>query len=222
MEPFIVENAVNSCYIDSLLVALFFSRSVFENMLTTDPKTPQVIYLQEYIRLNFVEYIRNNKSVLEDSINTIRDLCTKCGWINDKLQQQHVHEFYTFLLDQFNAPKIETKNKQKCYTTWEDINNKNIQNSPYILGIHLDKQLDRVDIPKKIHPTAQVFPFYHEWDFHAAICICNNHYYTLLVHEKQFLIFDDKKVPCLQLVDMSDTILIKRIKTESIFLIYRA
>ncbi len=119
IEPFMVENAINTCYIDSLLVGLFLSPSVISNLLTSDPKTVNAIYLQEYIASNFVECIRNNKSVLEETVSMIRTLCIDNGWMAEKskkksdnyndeyIEQQDISEFYTFILNLLSGPVID-------------------------------------------------------------------------------------------------------------------
>ena len=50
MEPFIIENAINTCYIDSLLMGLLYKSSSINNILTNDIKNSIGIYLQEYIK----------------------------------------------------------------------------------------------------------------------------------------------------------------------------
>ena len=109
--PLIVQNAGNTCYIDSLLISIFFEKS-FDKLLITDPKITNAIYLQEFIKIQFVDCIRQDKSVLEDTINTMRQLLYENGWKKDETEifsQQDVTEFYTFLVDIFNGPLIETR-----------------------------------------------------------------------------------------------------------------
>lgn len=117
-KPFIVDNAVNTCYISSLLMGLFYNESPIENILFNNAKMGTGIYLQEYIKNNFVDCVRNNKSVLSESIDMIRHLCIINGWnseyitdLEKHLNQQDVSEFYKFMSDLFNIPQIEIQKK---------------------------------------------------------------------------------------------------------------
>jgi ubiquitin C-terminal hydrolase len=116
IEPFIIENAGNSCYIDALLVGLLFTPSHIDNLLKKDLTNTNSIYLQEYIKINFVNNIRENKSIFHDTIEMIRQLCLHNGWrkntTNDEcMNQQDVNEFYTFLMQQFESGMIEIQRK---------------------------------------------------------------------------------------------------------------
>lgn len=112
MQTLIVENAGNTCYISSLLMGLFYKPSS-NNLLSNDIKDGNLIYLQEYIRINFIEKVRSNKSVSFSIMDEIRLLCLINGWKNDKeiYDQQDVNEFYIFLIEKFNGPLIETQRK---------------------------------------------------------------------------------------------------------------
>lgn len=138
IEPFIVENAINTCYIDSLLMALFYSPSVIENLLNNDPKNGTAIYLQEYVKFNFINQIRNNKSILEDTVNMIRTICIQLGWKNNTnnteeyFEQQDITEFFIFLLDLFNGPTIEIQRKTITDTFSDEIEIGTIEKIPFI------------------------------------------------------------------------------------------
>ena len=72
------------------------------------------MYLQEYIRLHFVNNIRAGISVLAEIINMLRELLIENGWNkelpDEHLKQQDVNEFYTFLIDILNHPIRNPKN----------------------------------------------------------------------------------------------------------------
>ena len=112
---FCVENAGNTCYIDSLLMGLFFEESVIERLLTSDikdgPNSGTIMYLQEYIKLHFVDNVRNGLSVMTDVIMMLRELLIENGWKKDLpeeyFEQQDVNEFFTFLMDILNGPLLE-------------------------------------------------------------------------------------------------------------------
>jgi ubiquitin C-terminal hydrolase len=108
--PCVVENGINTCYIDSLFVALFYKNSQIDKLLNIDPIDVSAIYLQELIKTKFVDIIRKNYIVTSDVINEIRNYAHISGWcelkpfIDDK---EDVSEFYHFLINIFSAKYIE-------------------------------------------------------------------------------------------------------------------
>jgi len=117
---FIIENSGNTCYIDSLLMALFYHPSHIDGILRKIPKNTDNIYLQEYIYECFVQQVRKNNSILMDTIDTLRYICIRCGWIcfEEVYEQQDVNEFYTFLMETFDTVPIQFKKE-----TFTDISN---------------------------------------------------------------------------------------------------
>ncbi|AYV77301.1 MAG: ubiquitin carboxyl-terminal hydrolase [Barrevirus sp.] len=141
MEYFIIENAVNTCYIDSLLVSLFYKPVLpIDNILNKDLKNVVATYLQEYIKERFVKAIRSNKSVLRDDIEMIRVICSQIGWptlqTKDKqdahLDQQDVTEFFCFLLDTFEVEKINIQRYSLKNNQGEEVEPANKEVIPYI------------------------------------------------------------------------------------------
>jgi ubiquitin C-terminal hydrolase len=116
-EAFIVENVGNTCYIDSLLMALFYNQTLIDRLLVKDITETMGIYLQEYIKEKFVNLVRKKNSVIAEDINMIRTLCFQLGWrkdgnIDDEyINQQDVNEFYIFLMELFQNEQIETIRK---------------------------------------------------------------------------------------------------------------
>ena len=120
MKPFIVENGVNTCYIDSLLIALFYIPSKTISMLNNDLSNSHYIYLQEYIKHDFLGEVRANLSVLAEVGENIRNLSMHCGWHADLLDktkddyysQRNVVDYFNFLLNLFRGPLIETVSEE--------------------------------------------------------------------------------------------------------------
>lgn len=128
---FIVENGGNTCYIDSLLMALFYTPSHIDGVLNKKLKNDQYSYIQEFIMQKFVNRVRNGKSVSSEEINELRIILITNGWLdfNSIFQQQDVNEFYTFLLDKFDITPIELE--KKIYTDNND-NKTIIEKLPFI------------------------------------------------------------------------------------------
>lgn len=114
---FAVENGGNTCYIDSLLMALFYTPSHIEQLLSQDPKTTPAIYLQEFIHYNLIEPVRSQTSVSSDDMNTLRRICIENDWLNnvinidpeEQYSQQDVTEFFSFISNLFNNEPIKIK-----------------------------------------------------------------------------------------------------------------
>ena len=161
MESFIIENTGNTCYIDSLLMALFYSNSHLEKLLNKEINNTLGIYLQEYIKEKFIDSVRNNKSVFSDDIDMIKTLCFQLGWRrnnsldNDEFEkQQDVNEFFTFLIEIFEQEQIEIIRN----TISEGIpENNDIGIKEYIPFIPLSLSLE-----KKIVTVKQIL---HDWLF---------------------------------------------------------
>ena len=115
---FIVENTGNFCYISTLIIGLFLPNSKINNLLTRDLKNTGGIYLQEFIKVNFIDQIKEGKSVLKETVEYIRNLCYQLGWRkniedNNEYQHQDLNGFYVFLMDIFENIPIEFKRTVK-------------------------------------------------------------------------------------------------------------
>lgn len=114
VEPFIVDNAGNTCYIDSLLMGLFYHNTHIERLLNKDIKSTLGLYIQEYIKENFINQVRKNKSVTASDMEMFRLLIFQAGWRKNSSSydeeltyQQDVNEFYIFLMELLESDKIE-------------------------------------------------------------------------------------------------------------------
>lgn len=100
MNTFIVANGLNTSYIDSLLVALFYKSSHIEEMISQDPEDSKFVYLQELINTNFIEPIRKNFSIDSAIINELRNVSLICGWKNcgNLVDLYNVSDYIKFLM----------------------------------------------------------------------------------------------------------------------------
>lgn len=152
-KPFQITNAINSCYIDSLLISLFyFNSSICTTLLKQDPKEPYAIYLQELILNEMILPARNCQTITFDTISLIRNVCSELGWKSNNeeyLEQQDVSEFYEFLMDKFGGILIEVQRE----TIFQGFNNKDISNMeklPFI-PLSINKEKSIVYIKNMLH-----------------------------------------------------------------------
>jgi len=97
---FIVEDGLNTSYIDSLFVALFYLPSDIHNIFLMDiPNDMKYSYLQDLIFENFVLNMRSNVFIDSSIINEIRNYMIFCGWMDkkDMMDLHLVSNFYNFL-----------------------------------------------------------------------------------------------------------------------------
>lgn len=135
----IVENGFNTCYIDSLLMSLFYTPSIiYNNMLECDPVNPEFLYLQEMIKTNFVEPLRKDTSIAitSDTINEIRNYSFINGWKlsepEELSEQQDVTEYFTFLLENFNNQTIHVERTTITEGIRSNDDNGHLEKLPFI------------------------------------------------------------------------------------------
>lgn len=247
IKPFLIENAGNTCYIDSLLVGLYLNKSILDNTLKNNINNVVGMYLQEYIKHNFLNRIRNGKSVTGDIVETIRVLLINCGW-DILFNQSPINDFYNFFSDLLEINKINLLNKDSIryiqHNLNEDISVKDIvnkwikhhnfmTNTPALVPIFINrfendtKNINQVVIQKKICPLLNKSLIgSYEWIFHSAIChkgsnIKNGHYYTLIKINTKWYIFDNKHIPSLREISMSDEKIVENIKRDCVLIMYR-
>ena len=271
--PMVIENGYNTCYIDSLLVAIFYNKTQYVDfILDCVPRKPEGYYLQELIKLKFVEPLRKQYSISTSTMNEIRNYSIICGWTNesDIDGQKDCSEFYTFFADLFNVPNLEfeileiknnmlTENTQKCKlpfiplypmenTTikilleqWINtkINNSSchcykLSNIPQYVIFYINRFNNsntrnnyKVDIMKKIkffgnNDSSQN---YLKWKISGIVCHRGSsnksgHYYSVIVSNKKWLMFDDMSVPSFEQIDFVDKDICNKIMLEAILAIY--
>lgn len=159
MEPFIIENAGNTCYIDSLLMSLFYTPTHIDRLLNKEIKNTMGIYLQEYIKEKFVNNIRNNKSITYDDIEMIRALCFQIGWRNspdtnknndEYINQQDVNEFFIFLMDLFENECIEITKSTLSDNSSDKMDNNVVEKIPFI-PLALPESIANISIKQMLH-----------------------------------------------------------------------
>lgn len=144
---FIVENPGNCCYIDSLLMALFYSPSYTNTLLINNIADVEAMYLQECVKEQFVNLVQNHKSVSIDNINFIKYMLLQNGWktFQELYEQQDISEFYTFLIKKFEGQLIEIKRKTISEEPSKDSAGK-IEKIPFIPLSFGSKQSDSINV----------------------------------------------------------------------------
>jgi hypothetical protein len=104
----IVEDGMNTSYIDCLLITLFYKPNKYLiSQLDKNPDKPSGIYLQELIKEKFIEPLQRNFSISSSTLNEIRNYSAICGFnMIDIIKEQNIIDYYSFLSDLFNLEKL--------------------------------------------------------------------------------------------------------------------
>jgi hypothetical protein len=165
---FKVDDGLNTSYIDSLLVALFYKSSIIQNMLINIPENSAFLYLQDQIQRDFVDQIRQNYSISSSLINEIRNYSIICGWKNgfgNIVELFNVSDFYIFLATGFGMGLLNFEITPEINNNLNNINNyQNIlikfsTNQPSSIKILLDEWINNNLL--KINNNKQPTQCYH-------------------------------------------------------------
>lgn len=116
---FIIENGLNTSYIDSVIMALFYKMTHLQELLSKIPEKNKFSYLQDLIN-NVIDQVRRNCSIDSSFINEIRNYSFICGWKEGMslVELYNVMDYIDFLLKGFDFGGINfeivelTKNSQ--------------------------------------------------------------------------------------------------------------
>lgn len=218
---FIVEKGINTSYISSILVAMFLKPSKISDMLMNDINNINMYYLQETIRVNFVDRIRNNCSIELSTINEIRNISFFLNWkqTDDPLTQFNINDFYTFI----------TKNMSNTYIHYilnpdnislETSINELIQNFEPVeknidfVSFYINRKNNRViEIMKEVKIAGQK----RNKKIHAVVCYSDRYYAIIKINDKWYL-FDEQSLPSIVPLDIK--IIKDRIQKFCVMLFY--
>lgn len=230
-----MENKNN--FIGNLLVALFYSPGGYiSDLLNKNIKNTMVIYLQEYIKTNFLDPLRALKKISNTAMETIRNLSKQNGWNNGGDAGVDITNYYKFLMTVLENPKIQIGNDKfehfMEFTVKESVTVKQlvsgwvtghpIVNIPIIIAIKINRENPdvKIDIQKKIVPI-KTDMLNSEWFIYSIICMSGGHHYVLvdLKFENKWLSFDDMANPYMKEIRVVE--LAEKIQRECVFLIYK-
>jgi phage gp36-like protein len=240
---FIVSNGLNTSYIDSLLMALFYVHTELNEVLIQDPCDVKFVYLQELINQNFIKKVKNNYSIDISIINEIRNYSIMCGWKNEGniTDLYPVIDYMIFLMDGIGFGFI-CEDKLKYIEIYINYNtdiktllnvwiNKHInfdtfdefEKSTMLIPIYFNRTIGtsyKIDIKEKIK-------FRHNkisWIIHSIICFTNTgggNYYTILKSNDNWFLFSNEKIPSLIEIQIKDVEISNKIKQECVLVFYK-
>lgn len=242
-ESFIVCDGYNTSYISSLLMALFYIPSQLDVILENECLNINKMYLQDLIKYNFVNNIRQHISINEEILNEIRNYSHYCGWleITELLNLANINDYYIFIAKSFEIKPIELKNnsdlcytiklrlKNKCHDihellyTWLEKNI--ITNAPQIVTLYLDRSKQKksmVDIKKYIQPHKYNLDHHYTniiWEIQSIICF-ENIYYSLIYHCNKWYLYNEKNIPAIHEIDIKNKNIIEITQKNCILIIY--
>lgn len=98
-----------TCYIDSLLFAMFARLDSFESILSVEFTDPAANTLAIIIRF-WVNMLRTGRLITTDITKHLQEALGDCGWdAARKLAQQDVSEAFTFITDRLALPLLTLK-----------------------------------------------------------------------------------------------------------------
>lgn len=105
---FCIEGGINTSYIDTLLMALFYKPSIIDTLINYPPTKSEFYYFQELLKL-LVDSARRHYSIGSDLLNEIRNYSIICGWKQNEniLELFDVGEYYEFIIDGTYIGKIK-------------------------------------------------------------------------------------------------------------------
>lgn len=247
---FIIESGYKTSYITNTLVALFYSNKIdhktnpinyshlylyqtFKLVLIDKIRKGQTIFSENLNR------VRNLLIACDWKKGEIND-------INDVFKEYDVTDFYEYLvnvlgiesikinsthdnriLTYFNIKPVDKQTDIDDFVTNEYTSKINVINDvPYIICVRIDRENNNknlINIKKKINFLPMVNEYsYLSWDFYSAICYNGEYYYTLILINDEYYILDEKKVPCLEKInlDNENIMMCKKIMSQCVLIFY--
>lgn len=98
----VIEDGYNTDYIYSLILATCLTLSDGVNQLiNTDTNNSNTIYIQEFIKMKFINPIKHRTIIEAKTINKFRIFLYHCGWLRDNnehiLQKGNIDDLYKFI-----------------------------------------------------------------------------------------------------------------------------
>lgn len=228
----IIENIGNN-HISALLIALFYTT---DSAIHTEHENLQSIYLQEFIKINFINKIQSGKSLIISDLQRLETLFKHYGYSGNTIT-----DLFDFLMPQIVSETstykytINTTTTSFNYLYINDITEPTIKslmlnkykniyiNKPNIFCIAINRENHTpININKKISTNVNNNLLQRTvWDFQALICLRNNNYYTLFTHNKKYYIFDAHIIPSIIQINIKDKYVMDIITREVCFVIYK-
>jgi len=108
------------------------------------------------------------------------------------------------------------------YLKWLQQEQIMITNIPHILPFYINRNNNenKINIQRRIKLDPNDNDNTLDWLFHSAICLKDDHYYTLLQNCGKWFIYDNNNIPCINEVKMNDIEIINKIMTEVVMIFY--
>ena len=133
---FIFDNYKKSDYISSILVALFYTKKN-NNLLNKSLENPLNTYIQKFIKINFIEKIKDGLSI---NYKIIKDFLKIILNNNYYIKENNIFSFYKYLSDILIINSIEYKDTNLI----NDIDNS--KNLVDIINLSINNKIDEISI----------------------------------------------------------------------------
>lgn len=245
----IVKSIKGMSYVNTVLVSLFYPETSITTVLNNNSNNSNAVttYLQEFIKHNFINKIKDGKSILEPTLLELQNILIKTGWEPDTSKISNISTFYEFLIKLFNGPvictNINSDNVSSYINLYTPVNlnlNQNkisvqqlltqnktvIVNSPSFIALKLERTSNPINITVQKKISIKCGNYFgtdinHYWIFHTAICLHENNFYSLTYDKESYVMFDELHTPSLYKVDMKNKTVATTVEKECVLLIYR-
>jgi hypothetical protein len=111
--PCVIQGGYNTSYIIALLTSLFYKKNEnIRELLNKIPKKPEGYYLQEMIKINYIDPLCKNYTIKNDIINEIRNYLLINGYLKnlniyDSMKNNDINLLYEFIIDFLNGNTLQ-------------------------------------------------------------------------------------------------------------------
>jgi hypothetical protein len=153
------------------------------------------------------------------------------------ITKQNIENKYISYINLYINNKSKVIHINDLIESWICLNNdlyiNFINNIPTILPLYInryDKKGNYNNCEIIIKQNINPFEFYKKknidnyiWNFYSTICYCVNikQYYCIINNDNRWYLFNHNNTPCFSNISMSDSMIVNKIKKESVFIFYK-
>jgi hypothetical protein len=207
IEPLRKKNIINIATTYELVNTLI-NFNLLDKKYYTEEVNPLILY--KILNNISFEYVQNNENYSIPYIELNKELYSEYKNTTNELNLSSI------VIEWFNKKlNIEKMNIE-------------IKKIPTIIPIFLNKNEKKgnifIDIKYQIKPLNYLDKYSNiTFSIHSLVCYSSteNHYYTVMLIDKNWIIFDNKNIPCFKILDMKNKDISNKLKSEVVVVFYK-